>query len=166
MQKSDHHEDVCMAIVMHYSAIDIQNNNMNPYSTPLSPIERQQRSSHLQKNPARILLYVLAAPCILLAIAAVPKVSTVNFPLEAAISLIVFGYGATGVILAVARYSPINRSLTICWCIAALFGLGLSFSVDPPYGELDTFFAAATVFVVLCVGGLAVAYRSVPTVEH
>ena len=140
---------------------------MNPYSPPIvaTPKTQESRRGSL-KNPARILLYPLAALFVLLSLATGWRFlqngfqfRTVDF-LNAGIGLLIGLFGTTAFFLGAKKLSKKTRVLTIVWSFATVSILVISMFFDPPASIRDVILIFVTGSILLLVAILA--FRSVP----
>ena len=132
---------------------------MNPYATPNliadeQPVTRPVRIS----NPARFLLMPIGCLSSLFAVLALPQAATYFLPTLLVSSLLIL-FGASAILLARLPYTRACKRFTLTWFFLAICGLATTWTVDPPYGELDSALAFLTVASVLGVGLLAALFR-------
>lgn len=140
---------------------------MNPYSPPMvaTPKSQEPRRGSV-RNPARIILYPLAALFILLSLATGWRFlengfqfRTVDF-LNAGIGLLIGMFGTTAFFLGARKLSKKTRVLTIVWSFAIVSILVISMFFDPPASIQDVilFLVFGSIFLLVAI----LAFRSVP----
>ena len=140
---------------------------MNPYAPPLVAIPQSQEPRKVSlKNPARFLLYPLAALCIFFCLAMGWQYlqdgfdfKTVDF-LNAGTGLQIGLFGITAFLLAAKKLSKNTRLLTILWSFAAVSILVISMFFEPPASIPDLILILVTGSILLLVAILA--FRSLP----
>lgn len=142
--------------------------DLNPYAPSTTAFQRSPLPSQIGRgNPARFLLYPLAAICISLFLAAGYRYLISGFEfrmahfLDAGIQILIGLFGISAFLLARRRLSIATRRFTIVWSIAAVSVLTISMFVDRlPSSVLELFLIVSTFTVFLLVGFLA--FRSCP----
>ena len=140
---------------------------MNPYAPPLVAIPQSQEPRKVSlKNPARFLLYPLAALCIFFCLAMGWQYlqngfdfRTVDF-LNAGAGLLIGLFGITAFFLAAKKLSKNTRLLTILWSFAAVSIFVISMFFEPPASIQDLILVLVTGSILLLVAILA--FRSMP----
>ena len=140
---------------------------MNPYAPPIVALPKASELGKVSlKNPARFLLYPLAALCIFFFLAMVWqfwqngfKFRTAYF-LNAGAALLICLFGITAFYLAAKKLSTNTRLLTILWSFAAVSILVISIFFEPPASIADLNLILVTGSILLLVAILA--FRSVP----
>lgn len=140
---------------------------MNPYAPPTVPMAASPEPSEVSlKNPARFLLYPLAALCILFFIAMEWhhwhnsfKFRIVDF-LNAGAGALIGLFGFTALVLGSRKLSKNTRVLTMLWSVAGGSILVISMFFEPPASLQDFLLISLTGAILLLVAILA--FRSVP----
>ncbi len=140
---------------------------MNPYAPSIVAKETSSKPGKGSlKNPARFLLYPLAALCIFFFLAIVWQYTKNGFKfkavefLNAGAGLLVGLFGFSGFFLGAMQLSKNTRVLTIIWSFAAVSILVISMFFEPPASIHDLNLILLTGSILLLVAILA--FRSVP----
>ena len=138
---------------------------MNPYQPPSSIASGRRTFPKIQRrNPARFVLYPLAAICIFLCMGMASQFLRDGFPnrtpeyLNAGTALLMGMLGGTALFLAVTSLSRMTRVLTVCWSFITLSLLATSLIFERPQSILESLGMIA-VGLVLASAGLLVIWR-------
>jgi predicted membrane channel-forming protein YqfA (hemolysin III family) len=140
---------------------------MNPYAPPIVALPQSPQPRNVSlKNPARFLLYPLAALCTFLTLAHGWRVWRSGFQfrtaefLNAGIYLLIALFGITAFFLGARKLSKNTRVFTILWSFAAASIIVISLFFDPPTSIQELILILVIGSILLLVAILA--FRGAP----